>query len=223
MGLSTWRDSSCWIYGTRLFSSVSSGLETLLSFRWLLVPGDGCSERLWSCNYSLGTPRQQQPSQLPGRRQVWVWSRRRGNREGRVLLLTSLQSSCLSQPCNFSGFCLETLCLSCITHESWDLININKANYVKLATDRRFFKRWNHNSHDQSVCVAWKLRAVLVCSLIFAFHYSYFPATCGKGVLKERNEPIDSDDYKEKSFSELYFFFCRWVSPLAGEGHAEVR
>lgn len=52
----------------------------------------------------------------------------------------------------------------------------------------------------------------MVCSSIFAFHYSYFPPTGGKGVLKERNESIDSDDYKEKSFSELYFFaVASWV------------
>lgn len=52
-----------------------------------------------------------------------------------------------------------------------------------------------------SVCVAGKLGAVLDCSSVFVFHYRSFLLTCGKGVLKGRNE----DDYKEKPFSEFWY------------------
>lgn len=115
---------------------------------------------------------------------VFTWSWALGRQEG-GLLLGSSQSLRLFQFCNFSGFCFKAGCLSYITQELWDLININRAHYGKLAIDRSFFKRWNHNNNnDESICVAWILRAAPACSSVFAFHYSYFPPILWKMNFK---------------------------------------
>lgn len=178
------------------FHAVFTAQYSLFHFFWfggsaqLWMVGCARWRMLWDTvehNHSLG--KREQPSLQLGRRQGWVWSQRWGRQE-RGVLLTPPQPSCLSQSCNWA---LPQNCMSLLHHTwVWDIININKAHYVKLAIDRSFFKRWNHNSHDWSVCVAGKLGAVLGCSSIFAFHYRSFLPTCGKGVLKERNE----DDYK---------------------------
>lgn len=135
---------------------------------------------------------------------------------------TLLQSLCLFQSCNFPGFHLKTVCLSCIAHKLWDFININEAHYGKLTIERRFFKRWNHNNNDQSVCVAWILRAVLLCSSVLAFHCSHFPPPCGKGVLKERNYSIDSHDYEENYFFLSFIFWGNLVLGLPAAGHRDL-
>lgn len=108
---------------------------------------------LWEAtehNHSLG--KHEQPSLQLGRRQGWVWSQRWGRQE-RGELLASLQSSRLSQSCEW----LPQNCMSYL-HHTWvrDVINIIKAHYVKLAIDRRFFKRWNLNSHDHEHLCCWE-------------------------------------------------------------------
>lgn len=74
----------------------------------------GCVRFVWRMlwqatehNHSLG--KHELPSVQLERRPGWVWSQRWGRQERRAL--TSLQSSCLSQSCNFTGVCLKN-CMS---------------------------------------------------------------------------------------------------------------
>lgn len=136
--------------------------------------GDWC---WWNLTHSLWKHEQQLSQQL--RVHLILSSGSSGG-----WILSSSQSLCLFQFCNPSGFCFKAGCLSYITRELWDLININRAHYGKLAIDRSFFKRWNHNNNDESICVAWILRAAPACSSVFAFHYSYFPPTLWKMNFK---------------------------------------
>lgn len=121
----TWRSLKVWwdCLPDMTFHAVFTAQYYFFHFFWfggtaqLWMVGCARWRILWEAtepNHSLG--KHEQPSLQLERRQGWVWSQRWGCQE-RGVLLTSLQSSCLSQSCNFSGVCLKTVCLSYITHE----------------------------------------------------------------------------------------------------------